>query len=155
GWKFSPQGAVPLGQWTHVAGTYDGSTVRLYVNGAQVGTGTSAPGAIAPSANELDIGHDPANPDRAYAGLIDPAQVFNRALSASEIQSIYNAGAAGQFKPLAVDTSTPAAGAVVATAPADFTVRFSEPYDPATVQPADLTVNGAPADSVDTSALDT
>ena len=31
------------GKWHHVAGTFDGSTVRLYVDGVQVGTGTPAP----------------------------------------------------------------------------------------------------------------
>ena len=56
---------------------------------------------------------DPSNPDRAYNGLIDEAQVFNRALSATDVKNIYNAGTAGQFKPLAVTTSTPAAGSIV------------------------------------------
>ena len=49
---------------------------------------------------------------------------------------------------LSVINSTPAAGSVLATAPTDFSITLSEPYDPSTVQAADLTVNGVPADSV-------
>ena len=51
----APAGAIVAGQTYHVVGTYDGTTQRLYINGAQV---ASAPltGAITANTNALDIG---------------------------------------------------------------------------------------------------
>ena len=51
----APAGAISTGQAYHVVGTYDGTTQRLYVNGAEV---ASAPltGAITANTNALDIG---------------------------------------------------------------------------------------------------
>jgi len=54
-----------------------------------------------------------------------------------------------------VTGSSPAAGQVVSAAPLDFTVNFSAPYDPASVQPADLRVNGLAASSVVLNDADT
>jgi hypothetical protein len=57
---------------------------------------------IAVSTNHLNIGRDPSNVNdstRYWNGLIDEIDIFNRALSASEIQAIYNAGSAGKVKP--------------------------------------------------------
>jgi hypothetical protein len=49
---------------------------------------------------------------------------------------------------LTVTGSVPSSGEIVDTPPTDFTVMFSHPYDAATVDPGDLTVNGIGADSV-------
>jgi hypothetical protein len=46
-----------------------------------------------------------------------------------------------------VSTSVPANGTAVATAPQDYTINFNYPYNPDSVQPGDLTVNGRTADS--------
>jgi glucose/arabinose dehydrogenase len=80
--------ASPVNAWTHVALTYDGATLRLYVNGTQVATG-AASGAIQSSTNPLWIGGN--NPYGEYfQGLIDEARVYNRALSATDIQAAMN-----------------------------------------------------------------
>ena len=57
---------------------------------------------------------------------------------------------ANQSLGMAVVSSSPAEGEVVVstTPPTSFVVNFSDPYDPGTVQPADLEVNGIPADNV-------
>jgi hypothetical protein len=103
GWESGPSAHVPLGEWTHVAGTYDGEYIRLYVNGAPVGTPVYHVGAIVPSGNDLNIAHDPSNAGRWYSGLIDEAEVFERALTDDEIEAIYLAGTAGKCKAVAVD----------------------------------------------------
>jgi hypothetical protein len=67
-----------------VAVTYDGSLLRLYVNGVQVASGNVA-GAIQQSSNPLWIGGNQYNED--FIGLIDDVRVYNRALTQAEIQS--------------------------------------------------------------------
>jgi hypothetical protein len=84
--------ALPVGVWTHLAVTYDGTSVRLYVNGVLRST-TSAPGGIAASTSPLRIGGNTvfSSPGTEYfAGLIDEVRVYNRALSAAEITADMN-----------------------------------------------------------------
>ncbi len=82
--------AVALNTWTHLAVTYDGSSFRLYTNGVLVRT-TSNVTAIRPSTNVLRIGGN-AIWGEYFQGLIDDVRVYNRALTASEIQTDMNAG---------------------------------------------------------------
>ena len=99
GWTASASATLQLGQWYHVAGVYDGSSVRLYVNGSQVGNAVTTSGAIVPSTNPLRIGNDPSNPTtRFFNGLVDEASVYSAALTAAEIQAIYNAGSTGKCR---------------------------------------------------------
>jgi concanavalin A-like lectin/glucanase superfamily protein len=109
------------GAWHHVAGTYDGVAVRLYVDGIQVGTGSST---------TLPIGYglpNPAgllgsfggtcNPQLAYSGDLDEARVWPRALSAQEIAASVAQG----------DASTTALDQIVDSAQAvTFSSRFSD-----------------------------
>jgi glucose/arabinose dehydrogenase/fibronectin type 3 domain-containing protein len=80
--------ANPVNTWTHVALTYDGSIVRLYVNGTQVATRAQT-GAIQTSSNPLWIGGNQPYGE-FFNGLIDEARIYNRALSQAEIQSDMN-----------------------------------------------------------------
>lgn len=90
----------PVNQWTHVAFTYDGSSMNLYVNGALI---SAAPhtGNLVNDSPEFAIGGraiDPFGRTFRFPGAIDEVEVFNRALSSSEIQAIYFAGSAGKCK---------------------------------------------------------
>jgi hypothetical protein len=76
--------AVSPGAWTHVAATYDGATLRLYVNGS-LASSRARTGAIAVSGGVLRIGGNNAWPGEFYAGLIDEVRIYNRALTAAEI----------------------------------------------------------------------
>ena len=91
-------GNIPLNTWTHVAMTYDvtGQYV-LYVNGQAVASGSS-PGGVFATNHNLFIGREDSYIVRPFDGMIDEVQVFNRALSASEIQGMYSAGGAGECK---------------------------------------------------------
>ena len=76
---------LPLNTWTHLATTYDGATLRLYVNGAAVGN-LATSGAIQVSTGRLRIGGNAIWPEW-FAGRIDEVRIYNRALIASEIQA--------------------------------------------------------------------
>lgn len=79
-------------RWVHMVGTYDGSMIRLYVNGVQIG-GSSLTGNILVDNNPVTIGaaenYSPGTPlgDR-FNGLIDEVRIYNRALSATEIKKL-------------------------------------------------------------------
>ena len=73
------------GAWSHLALTYDGTTLRLYVNGTLVGS-QAKPGAIATSTNQLQIGGDSLY-GQYFNGMIDELRIYNGALSAAAIQA--------------------------------------------------------------------
>ena len=77
-----------MNTWTHLAATYDGATMRLYVNGVQVASRAQT-GTIATSTNPLQIGGDSLY-GQYFAGMIDEVRVYNRALSVTEIQTDMN-----------------------------------------------------------------
>jgi hypothetical protein len=88
-------GTIPLNAWSHLAATFDGATQKLYINGALIGAGSCA--LVPPSTPDpLWIGYDLTHTQ--FFGKIDEVELFDRALSASEIQSLFNAGAAGKCK---------------------------------------------------------
>ena len=101
--------ALPLNTWSHVAATFDRATgqIRLYVNGTLDSEGlANFPGVgISNSATDLLIGAvngQTTPPGEFFHGSIDELELFNRALTAEEIQSIYFAGSVGKCRELAV-----------------------------------------------------
>jgi hypothetical protein len=82
-------GTLPLNTWTHLSATYDGSTIRLYRNGALVSS-LSYAGSIQTSTGPLDIGANMVWTDEVFNGRIDEVRVYNRALTASQIQTDMN-----------------------------------------------------------------
>ena len=78
-------GALALNTWTHIAGTYDGATLRFYVNGVQISSRAQT-GLMAASSNPLQIGGDSIF-GQYFQGTIDEVRVYNQALSAAQIQS--------------------------------------------------------------------
>jgi uncharacterized protein YjdB len=79
---------VPLNNWTHLAVTFDGSILRLYFNGTLVNS-VSHVGKMPVSAGPLRIGGDSIWGEY-FNGLIDEVRIYNRALSAAEIQADMN-----------------------------------------------------------------
>jgi hypothetical protein len=75
--------ATATNAWTHLAVTYDGTSLRLYVNGTLVRT-TPATGAMATSTGALRIGGNNVWGEW-FAGTIDELNVYNRALTAAEV----------------------------------------------------------------------
>jgi GH25 family lysozyme M1 (1,4-beta-N-acetylmuramidase) len=93
---FSPAYIVPLNTWTHLAFVATSTGVTLYANGVQKGT-------VSVSNFELPRNYIGADQfpgvtnvlSDFFIGGLDDIQIFNRALSAAEIASIYNAGSSG------------------------------------------------------------
>lgn len=82
-------GTLPLSQWVHCAGTYDGSVQKLYINGALVGASNWV-GAVDFDADFIAEGLGGKSSDSSYRfnGKIDDVRVYNRALSAQEIEKL-------------------------------------------------------------------
>jgi hypothetical protein len=83
---------LTVGVWTHVVGTYNATTksVKIYVNGV-LQSSAEAQGAILSTAYPLNIGKA-AQYGPAFNGIIDEVRIYNRALSAAEIQTNFGAG---------------------------------------------------------------
>ena len=80
--------ALPTNAWAHLAATYDGATLRLFVNGVQVGSKTQT-GTLATSSNPLNVGGDTFY-NQYFAGRVDDVRIYNRALTLAEIQTDMN-----------------------------------------------------------------
>jgi hypothetical protein len=76
---------LPVNTWTHLAATYDGAFLRLYVNGT-LAVERAASGALATSSRPLRIGHNDVA-GGVFLGRIDEVRVYARALTAQQIQA--------------------------------------------------------------------
>jgi len=99
------------GAWHHVAVTRNGATgvVSLYVDAAFRGSAGLASGPLAVSCLVLGQEQDAVcggfDPSQAFLGALDEVGIYNRTLSASEVQVIYGAGCGGKCgKPLTLAT---------------------------------------------------
>jgi len=83
--------ATAAGTWYHLVGTYDGTSVRLYVNGVLES------GAVASSVSMIDttypfrVGAIGGTGQGKFGGVIDEVAVYGRALSATEVKQHYDA----------------------------------------------------------------
>jgi hypothetical protein len=91
--------APPVGQWEHVAVTYDGSTATMYING--VSTGTNVGGTLgAATAATITIGARTLTSagDAAFKGTIDEVYIFDKALSAADVGGVMQGMFANPYK---------------------------------------------------------
>ncbi|WP_084285447.1 LamG-like jellyroll fold domain-containing protein [Solirubrobacter soli] len=107
-----PAGSAPaVNTWTHLAGTYDGTTLKLYKNGALISS-KAVTGSINAGTGPLKIGGN-AIWGEWFAGQIDDVRVYNTALTAAQITTDMNTPVGGAPAP---DTTAPSApGTVTAT----------------------------------------
>ncbi|MEN6301175.1 MAG: LamG-like jellyroll fold domain-containing protein, partial [Armatimonadia bacterium] len=96
--------ALAKSQWAHLAATYDGTALRLFVNGVQVASQPRS-GSMATSNQPLQIGGDSIF-GQFFAGTIDEVRVYNIALTQAQIQADMNAPVSSGT---AADTQPPAA----------------------------------------------
>ncbi|MFA6486192.1 MAG: LamG domain-containing protein [Candidatus Magasanikbacteria bacterium] len=84
---FSVPNAVAFAQWNHLAMTYDGAMIRLYVNGVKVGEKIQT-GNVSTVTSNINIGSTNGSADM-FKGLIDEAKIYKRVLTDSEIQASF------------------------------------------------------------------
>ena len=84
---------VPVaGEWNHFIGLYNGAEVKLYVNGNTTPvSNTGATGTIQTTTTNVKVGSSDYN--EHLEGGVDEVAIWNRALTDSEIEQVYNGGA--------------------------------------------------------------
>jgi hypothetical protein len=75
--------------WIHLTATYDGTTTRVYVNGAEESASDTGLTAIALNDLPLVIGAG-SDGNRPFQGALDEVRIYNRALTAEEIADLFN-----------------------------------------------------------------
>ncbi|MCX6904260.1 MAG: LamG domain-containing protein, partial [Verrucomicrobia bacterium] len=81
---------LPVGRWVHVAGTFDGKLMRIYVDGEERGS-MERPGPVKPNEFRVCLGGYEAGHRAHFAGLLDEVKLFSRALSGTEVRAHYRA----------------------------------------------------------------
>jgi Concanavalin A-like lectin/glucanases superfamily len=78
------------GEWVHVAATFDGRLIRLYVNGVQTGTPLSYERSLHMSNSPLYLGtnKNPRSVDQPFEGILDEIMLFSEALDAAAIAKV-------------------------------------------------------------------
>ena len=84
--------------WHHIAGTYDGSEVIVYIDGFETASVSYGGWEIKSSSKPLYIGQWYAFGER-FDGVIDEVYIYDRALSENEIKKLYNPGAQPRAMP--------------------------------------------------------
>jgi hypothetical protein len=92
-------GQVVVGEWTHVAYSWDETSSRLYINGAQVAANQEAPPT---TGKGLGLGTHSSDP--SWVGRIDEVCLYHRALAEGEIAALFSAGGAGKCPPSPLPT---------------------------------------------------
>ena len=130
--NYLDSGRTPaVGQWQHVAATYDGSVARFYVDGVQTAS-TTFTGNVGNS-DTWRIGAYGSTPGGFFDGLVDNVRIYDRALSAAEIGADMNAAIQPEQTAPTVTQKTPAAGATDVNAGTAVTATFSEPMQASTI----------------------
>jgi hypothetical protein len=88
---------LPLNQWTFLATTYDGTTLKIYVNGSLVAS-KAVSGAITTTAAPLIIGGDGFG--QMFQGMIDNVRIYNYGVSATQVQTDMNTPVGPVVSPL-------------------------------------------------------
>lgn len=140
------------GQWHYGVVSYDGTIVRLYVDGAQVGTLSTSASPETSGTLPLRVGANSRSIDRFFTGSIDEVRVWNRALSSQEVTDTSNGNfnTQGQvlYLPFGTGNSPPVANNQAVSTPKNtakaITLTASDPdSNPLTFTVLKLPMHGA------------
>ena len=105
--------------WQHVAGTWDGNNLNIYINGVLDNTTTGVTGTLVTEANDVWIGND--NLGEQFTGSIDEVKIWNIARTQTAIQNNMNCAVASNATGLVLyynfDNGTPNVTNTVTTVP--------------------------------------
>ena len=126
-------GNYPLSspKWTYVTAVFDGSTISIYANGALVASAPAPPPTA--STGPLAFGISQRGGYPSFTGSLDDIRIYNRALSANEISSFYDADVGAPNAPtnlvaypgdsqVGLSWNTPTQGAIIT----DYTVKYRQ-----------------------------
>jgi Concanavalin A-like lectin/glucanases superfamily/Chitobiase/beta-hexosaminidase C-terminal domain/Family of unknown function (DUF6298) len=105
---------LPTNTWTHLAVTYNGSTLTFYRDGVPVTT-SSVAGTFSPTTGILQIGGSQFG--EYFKGLIDEVRIYNRALNDTEIQTVYQQESATPVQTVATPVISPSGGNYTGSVP--------------------------------------
>jgi len=80
---------IATGTWFYIVGTYDGTTLRIYVNGVEENSNTVTGGNLRSVATTVRIGSGSGG-ENHMDGCLEDARIYDRVLSADEILTIFN-----------------------------------------------------------------
>ncbi len=128
---------VKANSWAHVGATYDGTWLRIYLNGQEVAK-DRAVGTVAPAVGPLLMGNDGSK--RLFAGLVDEAFFDARALSATEM-----VGLTCLHQPVTIVGTPSSSPPTTSGVPVPFDIAISN-NDSAVCGPSDyfFELNGSP-----------
>ncbi|MDA1190276.1 MAG: LamG domain-containing protein [Candidatus Poribacteria bacterium] len=88
-WGLAAAGQFDNGEFNHVAATYDGAEMKVYVNGKEIATQPRGP-QNTDTATPVFIGArmTGGNPSEFYSGTIDEVGLFNVALSENQVEEV-------------------------------------------------------------------
>ena len=89
---------IPLGEWTHMAATYDGAMMKVYYNGGVVAE-AAASGKLDTNDVPVSIGRNNVGNREHYIGVIDEVAIFSRALTEAEIKQAMGAPITAAVEP--------------------------------------------------------
>jgi hypothetical protein len=135
-----------VGQWEHIAATYDGAVARFYVDGTQVASRPFT-GNMGDS-NTWRIGAYGSTPGGFFDGIVDEVRIYDVPLSAAQIQAEMTNPATRDTAPPQVSTTTPVQGATNVGLDGKVQATFNEDIDPATVTTSTFRVTRPSGSSV-------
>lgn len=91
-WRMAGATGLKGQTWYHITCTYDGTDIRMYVNGVEASS-VAAAAPVSTPASILIGAHLSWAPDAFFAGVIDDVRLYNRALSATDVMALYQRSA--------------------------------------------------------------
>lgn len=94
--EWTSNGYVRVHEWNHICASFDGNTVRLYLNGSlDLSDGIPGPATLHPNHGPLTLGNVAAyGPPNTLQGYLDDIRIYGRSLPDAGVRAVYNAGLA-------------------------------------------------------------